>query len=270
VGSRGDLLTLGIEIAPPFWQQTWFAPTLAASIVALFASLLFVSWKRRNARRLEMLRYQNALEMDRTRIARDLHDDLGSRVTHLALTADLARRAVPHDPDKARRHLDKMSAAARNLVAAMDDMVWAVDPAHDTLDHLASHLMRQTEEMLQDSPVRYRFDIPAVLPPRPLATDHRHHLALAVKEAIHNVLQHAGPCDAVISLSYESDLLQIQVSDNGKGFVSSSPGPGRGMSNIPARIEAIGGTCEIHSSPGQGTSIRINCRLPEKPLFPDS
>src|SRR5690606_10353385 len=141
-------------------------------------------------------RFQHALERDRSRIARDMHDDLGTRVTVLNMTAALARRDMEADPAKARRHLEKMSGAARELVSAMDDLVWAVDPAHDTLDHLASHLTRLAEEIFRDSPVRCRLDIPAELPARALSSDFRHHVSLAVKESLHNILQHAGPCEA--------------------------------------------------------------------------
>src|SRR5690606_31954412 len=116
----------------------------------------------------------------------------------------------------------KMSDAARELVTAMDDLVWAVDPAHDTLDHLASHLTRLAEELFRDAPCRCRLDIPAILPAPPLGSEARHHIALAVKEALHNALRHAGPCDVHLRLSFEGDTLEISVRDDGAGFDVSS------------------------------------------------
>lgn len=260
-----DGISLGIVIAPPFWQRPWFAPSLAAAAVALMAAGIVTQLRRRSMRRLETLRFQNALEKDRTRIARDLHDDLGTRVTVLTMTAALARRDLDADPAKTRRHLEAMAGSARELVAAMDDLVWAVDPAHDTLDHLASHLTRLAEEMFRDSPVRCRLDIPALLPARPLGADFRHHLALAVKESLHNVLRHAGPCEVFLSLKFDGETLTLEIRDTGCGFDPAAPPEGHGLSNTPARIREIGGSYAIDSAPGRGTSILIRCRLPDLP-----
>jgi signal transduction histidine kinase len=261
----GDGISLTILIEPPVWRRPWFGPLLAATAVALLASALFARHRRRSKHRLEVLRYQNALEQDRTRIARDLHDDLGTRVTVLNMTAALARRDLASDPDKARRHLDKMDEAARELVEAMDDLVWAVDPAHDTLDHLASHLVRLADEMFRDSPVRCRLDIPSMLPARPLGADFRHHIALAVKESLHNVLQHAGPCEVHLTLRYDGSSLVITIRDNGRGFDLASHPTGHGLGNTAARIREIGGTCVLDSSPDRGTSTVITCPLPDTP-----
>ena len=260
-----DGISLGIVIAPPFWQRPWFAPSLAAAAVALMAAGIVTRLRRRSMRRLETLRFQNALEQDRTRIARDLHDDLGTRVTVLTMTAALARRDLDTDPAKTRRHLESMAGSARELVAAMDDLVWAVDPAHDTLDHLASHLTRLAEEMFRDSPVRCRLDIPALLPARPLGADFRHHLALAVKESLHNVLRHAGPCEVFLSLKFDGETLTLVIRDTGRGFDPDAPPEGHGLSNTPARIREIGGSYAIDSAPGRGTSIVIRCRIPDLP-----
>jgi signal transduction histidine kinase len=262
---RGDGISLSVQIAPPVWQRSWFAPASAAAAVALLAAGIVARLRRRARRRLEQLRFQNALEKDRTRIARDLHDDLGTRVTVINLTADLARRDLEADPPRARRHLEVVANSARDLVAAMDDLVWAVDPAHDTLDHLASHLVRQAEEMFRDSGVRCRFDVPAVLPARPLGADVRHHLSLAVKESLHNVLRHAGPCEVLLSLSFDGGTLGIVIRDNGRGFDLSSGSDGHGLANVPARLSEIGGGHTIESSPGRGTTVTITCRLTPPP-----
>lgn len=261
----GDGISLPVVIEPPVWDRPWFWPSTTASAVALFAAALFARHRRHSKRRLEILRYQNALEQDRTRIARDLHDDLGTRVTVLNMTAALAQRDLERDPGKARVHLDKMSDSARELVIAMDDLVWAVDPAHDTLDHLASHLTRLAEDMFRDSPVRCRLDIPAMLPARPLGAEFRHHVALGVKESLHNVLRHAGPCDVFLSLRYDGEKLSLTVRDTGRGFDPAAHPGGHGLGNTAARIREIGGSYSMDSSHGHGTCIVMTCRLPESP-----
>ncbi|MEK7954445.1 histidine kinase [Luteolibacter soli] len=264
-GLLGDGVSLPLVIERPFWQRPWFGPVLAAGLVGLIAAGFVARLRRRTKRRLEALRFQNALEQDRIRIARDLHDDLGTRATVMNMTAALAKRDLDIDPGKAHRHLDKMTDAAREMVVALDDLVWAVDPAHDTLDQLASHLTRVAEEMFRDSPVRCRLDIPAVLPPRPLGAEFRHHLALAVKESLHNILQHAGPCEAFLSFEYDGEKITLTIRDTGRGFDPKAHGSGHGLSNTPDRIREIGGCYAIDSSPGRGTCIVIICRLPQTP-----
>jgi signal transduction histidine kinase len=261
----GDGLALSVLIEPPYSQRPWFWPSMAAGTVGLAAAGMLARHRRRSKQRLEILRYQNALEQDRTRIARDLHDDLGTRVTVLNMTAALAQRDLEPDPAKARVHLDKMSDSARELVVAMDDLVWAVDPAHDTLDHLASHLTRLAEEMFRESPVRCRLEIPALLPARPLGAEFRHHIALAVKESLHNVLRHAGPCEVFLSLRYDGEKLTLTVRDTGRGFDPASHADGHGLGNTAARIREIGGCYTLDSSRDHGTCIVMVCRLPESP-----
>ena len=261
----GEMIALPIHIDPPFWQRVWFGPAVAAGSVALVAAAAFRHLRRRSKQRLERLRFQNALEQDRSRIARDMHDDLGTRVTVINITAALARRDWERDPGKARRHLDNMTGAARELVSAMDDLVWAVDPAHDTLDQLGSHLTRLADEMFRDSPVRCRLDIPAELPARPLGAEFRHHIALAVKESLHNVLQHAGPCEVFLTLTLEDETLAITIRDTGRGFDPKAHPDGHGLGNTAGRIREIGGSYALDSSPGHGTCIVLLCRLPELP-----
>ena len=261
----GEIISLPIQIAPPFWRRLWFWPAVAAGSVGLVAAGIFRHMRRRSKQRLENLKFQNALEQDRSRIARDMHDDLGTRVTVLNMTAALARRDMIADPAKAARHLEKMTESARELVAAMDDLVWAVNPSHDTLDHLASHLTRLAEEMFRDSPVRCRLDIPAILPARPLGSEFRHHIALSVKESLHNVLQHAGPCEVFLSLALEDEKLAITIRDTGRGFDPAARPQGHGLGNTAARVREIGGSYDLDSAPGRGTSIMIVCPLPEHP-----
>jgi signal transduction histidine kinase len=158
-----------------------------------------------------------------------------------------------------------MTESARDLVVAMDDLVWAVDPANDTLDDLASHLTRLSDEMFRDSPVRCRLDIPSLLPALPLGSEFRHHVALAVKESLHNVLRHAGPCEVFLSLAFNGDTLRITIRDTGAGFDLAADPKGHGLENLASRFEEIGGSCVIESSPGGGTRIVLSCPISKAP-----
>ncbi len=255
----GDEVALPIMIHPPFWEQFWFWPAVTASSVGLMASAVLMRHRQRAKRSLERLKVQNALEKDRSRIARDMHDDLGTRVTFINMSAALAQRDLEKAPENARRHLNKMNESTRDLIVAMDDLVWAVDPAHDTLDHLASHLTRLAEEMFRDTPIRCRLDVPALLPALSLGSELRHHIALTVKEALHNVLCHAGPCEVFFSLAFSGAEIRITIRDTGVGFDPASDERGHGLDNLASRFKEIGGTCRIASSPGSGTSIVLSC-----------
>ncbi len=263
--TAGGGVSLALLIHPPFWQRVWFWPVVSAGIVGLLSTIVFTSHRSRSKRTLERLRFQKALEEDRTRIARDMHDDLGTRVTFINMSAALAREEIDRSPENARRHLGRMTDSARELVAAMDDLVWAVDPAHDTLDDLASHLTRLSAEMFRDSPVRCRLDIPPFLPSIPLGSEFRHNVALAVKEALHNILRHAGPCEAFVSLAFDGSQLVITIRDTGTGFDSPSRSGRHGLGNLVSRFENIGGTCEILSSQGGGTRVILSCPIARRP-----
>lgn len=264
-------VSLPFTVRSPITDRPWFWALVAALVVGSLAVGLVAQLRQQAARRLHRMGLQNALAHDRARIARDLHDDLGTRVTLLTMNVSLAQRDLEQSPEEARRHLGNLSAAARELVTAMDGMVWAVDPANDTLDHLGEQLARLAQEIFRDSPVRCLVQIPHVLPERTLRSDFRNHLALAVKEAFHNILRHAGPCEATLALELPDGQLKIVIRDTGRGFEPLSPAAGNGLKNLVHRLYELNGTCTIDSQPGQGTCVTLCCPLPadsSKPAIP--
>ena len=164
---------------------------------------------------------------------------------------------------------------ARELTRALDEIVWAVNPQHDTLDSLATYLGRFAQEFLSAAGLRCRLDLPLRLPARPLTADVRHNLFLAFKEALHNVLKHADATEVRVVLALQPAAFSLAVEDNGRGFAPGSAGaaagpegdrmaPGNGLANLRRRLEAIGGRCEIHSAPGAGTKVRFVVPLPPR------
>ncbi len=261
-------LSFPVIVQEPFWQEGWFVPAVVAACVLMAGLISFVAYRRRSRHRLAAIKLQHAVERDRARIARDMHDDLGTRVTVLNLAASFVRRAIGGDPEKARQQILRLESAARDLVNAMDGLVWAVNPANDNLDDLATHLSAVAQEIFRDGPVRLRISIPPDLPAVPLRSDFRHHFALGVKEALHNALKHAGPCDVLFGLSVVNGDLVAVVEDTGHGFDSAAPREGNGLRNLAARFEELGGTCSIDSAPGKGTRAVFRCQLPHLPALP--
>ncbi len=266
----GAHLALPIFVRRSFWETPWFWPVAASLGMGLLALVVLQSYRRRAVARLSKLELQNTLERDRARIARDLHDDLGTRVSSLMMGTSLVQRDLDRDSAAARRHLTRMSASARELVSAMDELVWAVDPANDTLDRLASHLAGMAQEIFRDSEIRVRISVPVELPATLLRSDFRHHFSLAVKEALHNVLKHAGPCEVSFELHVSAGEIIALIRDDGRGFDPAAPEEGNGLLNLQSRLAELGGSCEIASRPAAGTTVTLRCPLEKFPVPPSS
>ena len=260
----------GAEIAftmlPYFWQTTWFHVLGGVSTVLVVSAGVWFDTRRRMRRKVELLQRQQAVERERTRIAKDIHDDLGASLTRINLLSQTARRDMA-DPPQTVNNLDQICVTARQLTRAMDEIVWAVDPQHDSLDSLASYLGKLIHEVLGGSGVRCRLDFPGNLPAWPVTAEVRHNLFLACKEALHNALKHAHPTEVRISLALEPAAITVTVNDNGCGFNpviltdaanGSHPRPRlNGLLNMRKRLEQIGGSCEIQTQPGQGTQVKF-------------
>jgi signal transduction histidine kinase len=261
---------LAFKVLPQFWQTLWFRilATLAA-MSAVAGSVLFET-RRRMHRKLERLEQQRGIERERTRIAKDIHDDLGASLTRITLLSQSARSEL-ENPSQAAADLDRIYGTARELTRAMDEIVWAVNPKHDTLDSLASYLGRFAQDFLGAAGIRCRLRMPLELPPWPLSAEVRHNLFLAFKESLHNAVKHAAATEVQISLKVEPSNFVLSVKDNGCGFLLESPAAqsppdpsrpagGNGLVNMRQRLKEIGGECEIKSAPRAGTNVTFACR----------
>ncbi|MEO5917360.1 MAG: histidine kinase [Luteolibacter sp.] len=252
-------MELAVTVRRPIWEMPWFSPAAAAVLMGLTGLVILQAYRRRSLVRLSKLRLQHTLERDRTRIAMDLHDDLGTRVSSLIMSVSLLDRDYERDSEAARRHLLRLGSSSRELVGAMEELVWAVDPANDSLDQLASHLTGLAQEMFRDTGVRLRIDVPTGFPPGQLRSDFRHHFSLAVKESLHNVLKHAGPCALHFEIRTDAGEVIAIVRDDGRGFDAARPAEGNGLLNLHSRLAELGGSCHVESTPGRGTVVTLCC-----------
>ena len=165
------------------------------------------------------------------------------------------------NPEEVAADLGKISVTAREAVRAMDAIVWAVNPRNDSLDHFANYVSQFAEEFLRPTTIRCRLDIPADLPEHPITTEARHHLFLAVKEALNNVVRHSGASEVWLRLSMTNGELNLSIEDNGCGIQASTGVEHDGLGNIRRRIEQLGGRFELKSS-GEGTTIALRWPLP--------
>lgn len=265
VGADGQMdahVSIPFTVKPYFWKSSWFLSSMAALVMLLLGFGLFMLQRLRVSRRLGRLIMEKALVEDRSRIASDLHDDLGTRITLLTMNAALIEQNLKEIPPTARRHLDNLASSSRQLVSVMDDLVWAVDPANDTLFHLGLHLNRLAQDIFEDSGVVLKLDFPMDVEPRTVRSDFRHNILLAVKEALHNVLRHAAASNVCLSWNLLDGVFGITIKDDGQGFDPQSPQLGNGLGNFTKRMHGIGGRYELISSPGHGTTMHFYCPLP--------
>jgi signal transduction histidine kinase len=257
--------TFAFTVLPYFWQTVWFRVLGLAGTVLLTSGGVWYGTRRRMRRKLEILEQQRAVERERTRIAKDIHDDLGASLTRINLLSQSARRGMD-DPPQTVKNLDQICTTARQLTRAMDEIVWAVDPQHDTLDSLASYLGKLIHELLSDSGIRCRLDFPVQLPAWRVTAEVRHNLFLAFKEALHNILKHSQATEVHISFALEPASFAVNITDNGCGFdpdgftktelTGGLPRPRlNGLVNMRKRLQEIGGRCEIRSERGRGTQV---------------
>lgn len=260
----GSLLAFTVQ--PYFYQTWWFLALTGAVIVAGVAFAVRSITTRKYQIALVRLEQQHAIERDRARIANDIHDDLGAGLTQITLLSELARR---DPPDQAGLHLERISESARKMTRAMDEIVWAVDPQHDTLSGLVDYVSAYAEDFLRTAGLPCRMDLPAELPALRVEAELRYNLFLALKEALNNIVKHAQATEVWLRLRLHHKGFTLEVEDNGKGLSDAGPtGPatrlssGHGLPNLEKRLAAVGGRCSVHSAPGQGTRVEITIPTP--------
>ena len=212
---------------------------LGLLLAATGVAVRFVVLKRARAELAEFER-QQALQRERTRIARDLHDDLGSRLSLIGLIAEGT----------------EASAVARAAAETLDQLVWTVNAQNDTAGSFAAYASRLAEEHLDAAGLKHRFHIQPGLGTRELGAETRRQVYLAFKEAINNLVKHARATEVHISIGIEDKTLVVEVADDGCGFSAGSGDPtGIGLAGMRERLEAIGGSAALTSTPGAGTRV---------------
>ena len=255
--------SIAVSVVPPLWQRTWFRLTLIGSaMVLLLAGVRYWTWRRMQTR-LEETERQRAVELERTRIARDIHDDLGSNLTQIALLSELTQADLGN-PDRARMHLKQIFSDAHFMTRQLDEIVWAVDPKNDFLEATVNYICKFAQDFLKIASVRCRLDVPDTFPRIMISSAQRHNLFLAVKEVLNNIVRHAQASEVWLRIQQDAHTLKLVIEDNGKGFTegtqvgSAATGMGgHGILNMKKRMEQIGACFEQRSDPGKGTVVRL-------------
>jgi signal transduction histidine kinase len=243
-------------IEPHFYETPAFYVSCGLFLIGLTVAIQ--AYRLRWQRRLMRVEQQRALDSERTRIARDLHDEMGTALTGLGLQLDLLGRGVALGSTLSER-LKAAAQSTRKLAERMREVVWAVNPKCDTVSSLASFLEQQVGQFLQGDKVRIHLDFPDDIPPMPLGADPRHQLSLCVREALNNILRHSKASEASVSLRLKEDVIEFEIMDNGCGMDVKTCN-GNGLTNIKERLTSLGGSFVCESQPNIGTTLRF--RLP--------
>jgi len=240
---------MAFTIAAPVWQRWWFL-VLASVFISLGAYGLY----RYRVRRLIQI------ERVRTRIATDLHDDLGANLTRIAILSEVANYQRGSDATESGS-LASIARISRESVTSMNDIVWAINPKRDSFDDLVSRMRQLADEVLATGGVDVRFTAPETDGGPRLGHELRRQLYLIYKEVINNAARHSACRRVEIAVEIDRRRFVLTVADDGRGFDRSAEVDGNGLANISQRAVAIGARLEMRTAPGSGTTVVLDVPL---------
>jgi len=247
--------SLALVVMPFLWQTWWFRSIVLLAFTAAIAGAARYLSHQRLKTRLRALQQQTAIERERSRIARDLHDDLGSRLTSVVLLNELTlQNRIP--PEATHTHAQQISGTVREVIQSLDETVWALNPRNDSLPRMINYISQFAVDFAKLANLRCHVDLPAHPPALTVSVEARHNLFLALKEALNNAVRHGQPTEIRLSAAVTEASFVLTLEDDGRGFVVPSENSlGDGLRNMRSRMEEIGGRLDIASTPGSGTRI---------------
>ena len=257
---------LAVTILPFFWQTSSFRVLVGIVLLGWVAAIVHYVSTQKLQRQVATLRQQQALETERARIARDIHDQVGASLTQLALLGEMVE-ADKEDPLEAESHARQISQTARETTRALDEIVWTVNPSNDTLDGLVNYICKHAQDYLAVAGVRYRLDVPSELPKTVISPETRHNVFLAAKEAVTNIVKHSGATEGAIRLALNPECFTLEIQDNGRGpagLTSKAAESRNGLRNMRKRMEDVGGRFSIGPAPQGGTVVGLTVPLAMK------
>ena len=255
--------SLALTVLPPFWRTGWFLGTAAALLLGAIAAVVYYISTQKLQRQLATLKQQETLERERSRIARDIHDQLGASLTQVALLGELVE-SDKDAPNEVEAHARQISQTARDTTRVLDEIVWAVNPSNDTLDGLMTYVCKYAQEYLAVAGVHYRLEVPSQLPNTPIPPEVRHNVFLVCKEAVTNIVRHAKASEVHLRLRFNQDACEFELQDNGRGLIGLDEKAAQtrnGLRNMRARMESIGGQFTLGPAPGGGALVRLTVPL---------
>lgn len=252
IGSNNDGIwndvgaSIKITILPPFWRTWWFI--LFSVLIGGGIIVFFITYR---------VRHLLDIERFRTKLAADLHDNIGASLTEISILSEVISQRLNSAGDDIRKSLKMISDNSRNLIDNMSDIVWLVNPRRDSLYDLILRLRDTYSELSSYTSISFRSENLKSLEKVSLSLEHRQHLYLIFKEGINNCITHSGCSEISLDAFVKGKKLEMILKDNGTGFDHAEISNGNGLGNMKRRAENMGGKLEITSSKGQGTTIHF-------------
>jgi signal transduction histidine kinase len=268
-----DDRSIQLVSSPPWWTPRKLLLLVAVLFGGLALVLVWVTAlqrvvKRRTSQLAEEIakkehaETERALEQERARVARDLHDELGAGLTEIGLLGSLVANPSVAASSKSG-YLGTLGEVSRSLVSALDEIVWAINPDYDAVDDLAGYLWLQAQRLLKPAGIECSPVTPLSIPSGRLGSRSRQSLLLAFREALNNVIKHSGASRVDLAIRVERDNVVVSIADNGTGIPGGSePLPGsQGLVGMRDRMRDLGGDCEIVAGPEGGTVVNLTLPL---------
>jgi ligand-binding sensor domain-containing protein/two-component sensor histidine kinase len=238
------ITSLNITIIPPYWKRWWFYLLLLSAS----GGVAYLFYKIRERRKKET-------ESVRKRIARDLHDDMGSTLSTINILSEMAKMKVETDTANAKLFIDQISDNSNRIMESMDDIVWSIDPVNDSMENIVSRMREFAGNLFEAKEITYTFKEEESIKNLNLALGKRHDFFMIFKEAVNNMAKYSGCTNASIEISVVKNKLVLLITDNGKGFNVNTPENGNGLENMRKRAAALGADLDIISEPDKGTRV---------------
>jgi len=242
-------------VRPPYWKTGWFRAILLLCAGFLFYKITRYITQKNLKERISQLEKRQAIEKERNRISRDMHDELGSGLTKIAILSEVVKKA----PDEKNKIIDKISYTARLLVSNLDEMVWSLNPHNDTLQQLIAYVSEHAEPFFESTEIDFEHIIPEIIPHVVLQEEQRRAIFLCIKEFLNNSLKHSNATSVMIRWTFSGNYFCCILQDNGQGFdLNERKKKGNGLLNMESRIREIKAGFQIESNE-KGTMLSITC-----------
>jgi signal transduction histidine kinase len=202
-----------------------------------------------------------ALERVRTRIATDLHDDIGASLSQIAILSEVVRQRVHAADAHVNEPLAQIASASRELVDTMSDIVWAVNPKRDRLSDLTQRMRRHASDLFTARDIQFTFTAPDAQQDISLGADTRREVFLIFKEGVNNIARHSGCTAAEVEFRAVGGALELTLRDDGSGFDLAAESDGNGLDSMRRRASKLGGALDISTGNGHGTTVRLKAPL---------
>jgi signal transduction histidine kinase len=234
-------------VKPPFWKTWWFVSLLLAIVIGTSYYIYLLRMRRRNER-----------ELIRNRIARDLHDDMGSTLSTINILSSMAKSKLHTDEVKTSEYINKIGDNSQRMMEAMDDIVWAIKPDNDSMQKIVARMREFATNVLEAKDMDIKFAVDEKVNEVKLNMEQRKDFFLVFKEAINNVAKYSKCKQVLIQIAVRQNRLVLMVKDDGAGFDINTADGGNGLGNMQKRADALKGRLQLQSKPGEGTTVTLN------------